>query len=434
MPIVAVARGARRLGHSASTGATDRLGRGALRALVATSPATAWVVIAAGLAGSWLATHLPGGADTVVPHWYYLPIVFAAARFGPLAALLVALASGVLAGPLTLVNVADATAQETARWLSRTAFFVVIGQLMAGLVSPALPTATNELRRRRQDRDLRRGLANGEFYCVYQPIVDVATARPVAVEALVRWRHPSRGELGPGAFLPAAERSEVIHELGAFVLEAACRQAAAWNALCDRHGRPRLQVNVNLSGRELEAPELIDRVRRSLDANHLPAAQLCLEVTESVLIDDVDACVRQLTALKDLGVQLAVDDFGTGYSSLSAVHRFPIDVLKLDRSFIEALGNGGQAEAISGGIVLFARTVGLTTVAEGIETPAHHQAAVDCGYDHAQGYHYARPMPAQAFTALLQRLTSSGGIANGVTTAQTPCTGRLVAQRSTSQR
>ena len=406
------------LGRGVSAGAADRLGRGALRALVATSPATAWLLITAGLAGSWLATHVPGGADTVVPHWYYLPIVFAAARFGPLAALLVALVSGLLAGPLTLVNVADSTAQETARWLSRTAFFVVIGQFMAGLVSPALPNAIDELRRRRHVRAVGHGLANGEFYCVYQPIVDLATAQPVGVEALVRWRHPRLGELAPGAFLPAAEHTDVMHELGGFVLDTACRQAAAWNALCGQHGWPRLQLNVNLSGRELEAPDLIDRVRPSLETNHLRPAQLCLEITESVLIDDVDACVRQLTALQSLGVQLAVDDFGTGYSSLSAVHRFPLDVLKVDRSFIEALGNGGQSEAICGGIVLFARTVGLTTVAEGIETPAQHQAAVDCGYDHAQGYHYDRPMSGHDVTHLLRHQPPSSSTSNDVNTAK----------------
>ena len=385
----------------ATSKAIDRLARGALRGLVGTSLPAATAIVVLAMAGSWAATYLMGGADTVVPHWYYLPIVFTAARFGPVAALVVAVAAGVLAGPLTLVHVNSGIEQEATRWLSRTAFFVVIGQLMAGLVSPALPTAGEELRQRRQDRALREGLERGEFFLVYQPIVDMRTSEWVGVEALVRWQHPTRGELGPGAFLPAAERSDAIHGLGAFVLRDATRQLAVWNDLCDRVGRRRLELNVNLSGRELEAPDLVGRVRDSVERARVPAEMLCLEVTESVLVTDVDASLGQLGRLKELGVRLAIDDFGTGDSSLAAVHRYPVDILKIDRTFISALEADDQAQGVCGGIVLFARTLGLTTVAEGIETEGQRGAAAGFGCDLGQGFFWARPMAAEQVTSLL---------------------------------
>ena len=386
----------------ATSRAIDQLARGALRGLVATSLPTATAIVVLAMAGSWVATYVVGGADTIVPHWYYLPIVFTAARFGPVAALVVAVVSGVLAGPLTLVHVNSGVEQEATRWLSRTAFFVVIGQLMAGLVGPALPTAGEELRQRREDRALREGLERGEFFLVYQPIVGMRTSEWVGVEALVRWQHPTRGELGPGAFLPAAERSEAIHILGAFVLREATRQLAVWNDLCDRVGRRRLELNVNISGRELEAPDLVGRVRDSLDRARIPAEMLCLEVTESVLVSDVNASLGQLGRLKELGVRLAIDDFGTGYSSLAAVHRFPVDILKIDRTFISALDADDQAQGVCGGIVLFARTLGLMTVAEGIETEGQRVFAAGLGCDLGQGFLWARPVAADQVTSLLR--------------------------------
>jgi diguanylate cyclase len=380
--------------------ATDRVARLTLRALVSTSTRTGVLVIVAGLAASWAVTYLAGGADRTVPHWYYLPIVLAAARFGHLAALAVAVLAGFLAGPLTLVSVAEGVTQDPSRWLTRMGFFVVIGQVVAGIAGPVLPPVGEELRRLREERGLRRGLHQGEFFVVYQPIVDLRSGRMAAVEALVRWQHPEEGQLAPASFLPAAERSEVINDLGAFVLDEACRQAAEWSHIV-KDGRP-LRMNVNLSRRELEAPDLVNRVRASLERSGLAPDRLCLEITESVFVDDLEACVRQLSALKELGVTLAVDDFGSGYSSMSAVHAFPIDILKVDRSFVAQMGRDGQAEAVCGGLVLFARTLELTTVAEGVETAGQLDAVRECGYDLAQGYFYATPQPAREVTYLLE--------------------------------
>ena len=387
--------------RSSGRRAGDGIAQSTLRAWLAVSPLGALGLVALGLAVSWGLTHAVGGAGHVVPHWYYVPILFAAVRFGPVAAIVVGLLSGVLAGPATYLDVATATPQETHRWLTRLAFFVVIGGGMASLVRSSLPSIVEEVQRRREEAALRRALQARELFLRYQPIIEPATGGLHGVEALIRWRHPERGEVSPGEFLPAAERSEVIHDLGAFVLEEACAQAVRWAELAAEAGVAAPRVSVNMSGRELESPALLERVRDCLQASGVDPGRICLEVTETTLIADIELFVARLAALKTLGVQLAVDDFGTGYSSLSAVHRFPIDVLKIDRSFLAALASDEGTESMLGGLVLFARSVDLTTVAEGVETAEQARLVAELGYDLAQGYHYARPSTAGVIDRLL---------------------------------
>ena len=372
-----------------------------MRASLASSPVGAVVLVAVGLAASWLLTYLLGGAQQVVPHWYYVPILFAAVRFGPVAAVVVALLSGVLAGPLTDLDVAAGTAQASHRWLTRTGFFVVIGAGMAALVRPSLPSIIEELRRRREGTRLRRALEHGELFVRCQPVIEVATGRLHAVELLLRWQHPDRGELGPAEFLPAAERSEVIHELGSFVFGEACRLAVHWQRSSDGRDQPPLRVALNMSARELESPDLISRCRDHIAGSGVDPSLLCVEVTESALVEDLDVSVARLAGLKTLGVQLAVDDFGTGYSSLSAVHRYPIDVLKIDRSFLAALARDPGTEALLGGLVLFARSLDLTTIAEGVETDRQAALIGELGYEYAQGYLYSRPLHTEQIDAML---------------------------------
>lgn len=383
-----------------------RFGESALRASLRASPVGAIVLIVLGLAASWSLTYLLGGADHVVPHWYYVPILLAAVRFGPLAALVVALLSGALAGPLTYLDVAAQISQDSSRWITRSAFFVVIGVGMAGLVRPSLPSIAEELGLRREGRILRQALERGEFVLRYQPIVDPLTRSLRGVEALLRWQRPGVGEVGPAAFLGTAERTDVIHGLGAFVLAEACRSAVRWRDLAASVGRPPVNVAVNMSARELESPDLVERVRLTVSAAGLEPGLLCIEITESVLAQDLEQSVDRLAELQELGIHLAVDDFGTGYSSLSSVHRFPIDVLKIDRSFISTIGREGEAGALLGGLVLFARSVDLTTVAEGVETEQQAELVAELGYDLAQGYHYAHPLPEDAIDALV---TAPGG-------------------------
>lgn len=378
---------------------SDYLARTTLRAWVGMSFISATLIIVAGLLVSWLIPYLAGGADRIVPHFYYVPILFAAARFGPGAALVVALVAGVLAGPLTYVDVAAATAQETERWLTRTAFFVGIGQLMAWLVIPALHPVTEELRRMRQEFDIRRGLNYNEFFLRYQPIYSVHQRRFIGVEALIRWQHPVHGELTPADFLDVAEDSSLIHDIGELVIGLACQQTAAWRTLAQAQGREPWYTAINLSARDLIRPELSYDVSRALKRYHLPPELLTIEITETVLaLEDAEPA---LEALKQLGVHLAIDDFGTGYSSLAYLNRFPIDTLKLDRHLISGLGHDSSAEDLARGIVLLAGSLGLKTVAEGIETREQIDISHELGFDRIQGFYFSRPLLADEIPDML---------------------------------
>lgn len=378
---------------------SDYLARTTLRAWVGMSFLSATLIIVAGLLISWLMPYLAGGADSIVPHFYYVPILFAAARFGPGAALIVALVAGVLAGPLTYVDVAAATAQETERWLTRTAFFVGIGQLMAWLVIPALHPVTEELRRMRQEFDIRRGLKHNEFFLRYQPIYSLRQRRFVGVEALIRWQHPAHGELAPADFLDVAEDSSLIHDIGELVIAEGCRQTEEWATLAREQGRGPWYTAINLSARDLVRPELAYDVASALNRHHLPPELLTIELTESVLaLDDAEPA---LEALKHLGVHLAIDDFGTGYSSLAYLNRFPIDTLKLDRQLVSRLGHDPSAEDLARGIVLLASSLGLKMVAEGIETLEQVERGQELGFDLIQGFYFARPLTADQIPSLL---------------------------------
>ena len=381
--------------------AGDRFASSTLRNTLATSPIIGVSVIVAGLAAAWIATYLLGGARQVVPHFYYVPILFAAVRFGPVAALVTAVASGVLAGPLTFLDVASQTPQETARWLTRTVFFTTIGVGMAALVRPSLPSVRAGIRSRRNARALREALAAGELFVRYQPIVWLNTGGLYGVEALVRWNDPKRGELGPGEFLDAAETSGAIRELDGFVFEQACRQAVRWKALAEHSGKVPPRVTVNMSRANLEAPDLIGRLRDTLESTGADPSQICIELTESVLIDDFDVSVARLAGLKTLGVQLAIDDFGTGYSSLSALDRFPIDVLKVDSTFLHRVTSSSDASNLLGGIALLARSLDVAVIAEGVETPEQRDVLTYTGYEIAQGFLYAKPLFADDIDELI---------------------------------
>ncbi|WP_019568572.1 bifunctional diguanylate cyclase/phosphodiesterase [Thioalkalivibrio sp. ALMg13-2] len=378
---------------------TDYLARTTLRAWVGMSFVGASLLILGGLALSWLIVYTAGGADSIVPHFYYVPILFAAARFGAGAALVVALVAGVLAGPMTPVDVTAGIAQETERWLTRTVFFVGIGQLMAWLVIPALHPVTEELRRMRQEFDIRRGLRHNEFFLRYQPIYSLAQERHVGVEALIRWRHPIRGELSPAEFLDVAEDSTLIHDICDLALDEGCRQAGAWNALAAEHGRPAWYVAINLSAHDIVRPEMAAHVAAALDRHRLPPELLHIELTETVLA--MDAATDALKQLKSLGIQLAIDDFGTGYSSLAYLNRFPIDILKIDRQLISGLGIDPSAHDLSRGMVLLAESLGLRTIAEGVETKEQLAIGRELKFDCIQGYYFARPLRAEEIPSLL---------------------------------
>ena len=242
---------------------------------------------------------------------------------------------------------------------------------------------------------LRRGIGRGELRLHCQPLVSLADARIEGFEALVRWEHPERGLVPPGSFIPLAEETGLIVPIGAWVLSEAC---ATLRRIIDETGMATLQVSVNVSPRQLQQPDFVAQVRAALDDNGLDPSCLVVEITESAIMEAGAAAI--LRALKDLGVRLAMDDFGTGYSSLAHLRRFPLDVIKVDRSFVAGLGDG-QGSSIAGAIVSLAHALGLRTVAEGIEDEEQRRAVMALGCDVGQGFHFARPMPVDDLTRLL---------------------------------
>jgi diguanylate cyclase (GGDEF)-like protein len=245
-----------------------------------------------------------------------------------------------------------------------------------------------------------RGAADrGELVLHYQPIVELATGRIVAMEALVRWLHPERGLLGPLAFIPFAEEGGLIEEIGHHVLVAAIEEAVRWGR---QVGAAAPSVSVNLSPRQLLDPALSDRVELALHRSGLPPAQLILEITEGALMEDPVAATESLQRLGRLGVRLAVDDFGTGYSSLAYLQRFPVDVLKIDGSFVDdSLAAGGWS--LAGAILQIAQSLELVAIAEGVETEQQAEALRSMGCVLAQGYHLGRPMDAEGARQLVVR-------------------------------
>jgi diguanylate cyclase (GGDEF)-like protein len=268
------------------------------------------------------------------------------------------------------------------------------GKGQYALFTPAMHAAV--LVRLQLEGELRAAAARGEFMLHYQPIVRLDTGAVEGAEALVRWQHPERGLVMPSGFVAFAEQAGIIVPLGRWVLREACREAAEWQ----RPGAP-VNITVNVSARQLQEPSLVDDVRAALGDAGLPPSRLSLEITESVLMEHTEATLTTLHALKALGVRLALDDFGTGYSSLSCLDRFPIDILKIDRAFVDAVGDD-QADPVLARIVLsLGETLGLTTVAEGIEHARQVDGLRALGCELGQGYHFARPLPAAEFAALL---------------------------------
>ncbi|WP_334141201.1 PAS domain S-box protein [Rhabdothermincola sp.] len=249
---------------------------------------------------------------------------------------------------------------------------------------------------------LRRALERRELRVFYQPVVCLASGTISGVEALVRWEHPERGMLSPGEFIGVAEETGLIVPIGAWVLEQACRQVQRWRA--QTPSLERLGVSVNLSGRQLGHPEVVDEVATVLTSTGIDPALVEIEITESVLMDDVEMSHETLGRLKQLGVKLAVDDFGTGYSSLSYLRRFPVDLLKVDRSFVHGLGRDPGDSAIVTAIITLAHTLGLQAVAEGVETADQLAELRQLGCDRAQGFHIARPGP----EAVIEQLLTGG--------------------------
>jgi len=247
--------------------------------------------------------------------------------------------------------------------------------------------------------DLTRALDTDQFVAHYQPILDLDTHRIVGAEALVRWEHPHRGLLSPAIFVPLAEETGLIGQLGEFMMERACRDLADWRSTMPEVAEP-LTISVNLSAQEVHAERLVPAVTDILHRTGLPADRLVLEVTESNLLSDTDVIQDQMQRLRSLGARLAIDDFGTGYSSLGYIQRFAFDVMKIDRSFVEGLDRTTNRQIVTA-VLDLARELGVRVVAEGIEQESQEQALVELGCHFGQGYLYSRPVAAADFRKLL---------------------------------
>jgi diguanylate cyclase (GGDEF)-like protein len=252
---------------------------------------------------------------------------------------------------------------------------------------------------------LRTALERNEFVLHYQPQVDLATGAVIGAEALVRWAHPERGLLAPGHFIEAAERTGMIVPIGRWVLQEACRQAASWRAA----GYDVRLVAVNLSACQFESGALGEAVQDALDGAGLPPSCLELELTENILIRDTDNVLQQIRQLKHMGLTLSLDDFGTGYSSLSYLKKFAVDKIKIDRSFVSGLGKDPSDVAIVRAIVEIARSLGLRTVAEGVEDARTLDYLRVLSCDEVQGYYFAPPLAPSAFEKMLTLLSRYPG-------------------------
>lgn len=265
------------------------------------------------------------------------------------------------------------------------------------------PSSTSDLSATfRLHNDLHRSVERQELQAFFQPQVMARDSSLIGFEALMRWRHPELGLISPVRFIPIAEDNGQIVPMGAWVLQEACKQAVIWQASMPAGAVP-LRVAVNLSLRQFSDPMLLHHVRNTLESTGLNATQLELEITESTAMLDLQHTLEVLKQLKGLGLKLAIDDFGTGYSSLAYLKRFPLDVLKVDQSFVRQLCTNREDQAIAGAVISLAHSLGLDVIAEGVETEDQHRLLRDMGCDQIQGYLHGKPMPGDDVAQWIQR-------------------------------
>jgi EAL domain-containing protein (putative c-di-GMP-specific phosphodiesterase class I) len=262
------------------------------------------------------------------------------------------------------------------------------GKARAEMFEPSMDSAA--IQRLQLEIELRRALDNGELRVYYQPEVEIESGRLVGMEALVRWQHPQRGLISPSEFMPIAEETGLVVPIGKWVMHEACRQVKEWQ---DTYRRDiALVVSVNLSGQHLQQATLIEEVSEMLHQTGIDPAHLIIEITETVAMAGAETTIEILRKLKALGLRLAIDDFGTGFSSLSYLKRFPVDMLKIDKSFVDGVAHGGHDASIVRAVITLGHALGLMVIAEGVETPAQLQELRSLGSELGQGYYFAKPL------------------------------------------
>lgn len=276
----------------------------------------------------------------------------------------------------------------------------LINMIERGTVAPVTPISSVEMEQLQLENDLHQALTHQQFWLEYQPVMEVESGRVAGFEALLRWQHPTRGSILPIVFIPIAERTGLIHQLGLWVLQQSCQQLAKWQkqfpSLSD------LSISVNLSALQLLKPDLLPQIQQIIQNTRIDPHCLKLEITETALINDYEMAFSLLTQLRQMGVQIYIDDFGTGYSSLSRLQDLPIDALKIDRSFIRF-----KRWDISEAIITLAGKLGLTVIAEGVETPEDSFMLQRMGCRYMQGYCFSAPINTTGATAFLASYLSS---------------------------
>lgn len=304
----------------------------------------------------------------------------------------IALSNSVYEQPEEILRDAD-TAMYRAKSLGKARYEVFDADMRASVMA-----------RLQLETDLRRALEREEFCNFYQPIVDLRSGEIVGFEALLRWQHPTRGLLSPNEFIPVAEDTGLIRELGWWNLREACKQISEWRGISSAYRD--LTISVNLSAKQFLQPHLVGDIKALLHEIGLPAEALKLEITESTVMGDPTCAIEMLQHIKSLGIRLAIDDFGTGYSSLSYLHRFPLDTLKIDRSFISTMDSEGDGMEIARTILPMANNLRLDVVAEGVETLEQVELLKKLECKYGQGYYFSQPLSADKTAALLARMPS----------------------------
>lgn len=352
-------------------------------------PLVAAAVVVVGFVAATVATYTLGGRGSGIVHAYYLPVIVAAHRFRWPAGLGAGVLAGLLAGPLRPVSEAAGPAQPVWAWGTRLLAYAAVGLLVAWFSRDSGSSLTAALGEQRKAAVLRRALARRQLEPHFQPIVDLRSGEVTGYEALCRWHHPRHGHIPPDVFIPLAERTGVVADLGGWMLGASLGQARDWAAA----GRSGLVVSVNVSAEEIVLPGFVDRLAVTVAAEGVPPSGLCLEITETALIRDPAAALATVTAVRRLGVRVALDDFGTGQSSFAYLQGFPVDVIKIDKVFVDHVHDDPKTSEVVRSIVQLAHALGATTVAEGIETEEQRDALRALGCDEGQGYLLGRPAP-----------------------------------------
>lgn len=340
--------------------------------------------------GAWLVSFAAGGASTVPPHAFYVPIAVVGTKLGIRGAIVAGVLAALVAGPALPADVSTGASQAMSEWVSRGVFFVAVGATVTHLTNAAVGTVLAAAER---EAELLHAIEADQLVVLYQPVVRIDTGVVVGVEALVRWAHPTRGMVGPCDFVPFAEERGIIGAIGHWVLQRSVSDMYEWKDTPGIEDLPIRELAINVSRRQFgEDGRLLDQLDDLIRDRPLPI-QLVVEVTETALAENPALLAASLIDLKRRGVQVAIDDFGTGQSSVAAVRDLPIDIIKIDKTFVDGLTTDSSDRQIVENTVALADRLGKRTIAEGVETSEQVDALVALGVRQAQGYLLGRPMP-----------------------------------------